>query len=156
MQFSLNLNNRVHIGQKDFKQINWLPINNHFKQIISSMLFKFCNNTSPPYMNDVFNLLSASVALIQKPVNWFAVHKSTDWGLYEGNTGTLWVKPAGQPNTTTRTSLLKLNQPLQRTNHSQKNISYIGPIIWNNLPNSLHLKITDNLKEHQQKNFCHA
>ena len=28
----------------------------HFKQITSSMSFKFCNNASPPYMNDVFNL----------------------------------------------------------------------------------------------------
>ena len=35
-------------------------------------------------------------------------------------------KPAGQPNTTTKASLLKLNQPLRRTNHGQKNISYIG------------------------------
>ena len=26
-------------------------------------------------------------------------------------------KPAGQPNTITRGSLLKLNQPLQKTNH---------------------------------------
>ena len=56
------------------------------------MSFKFCNNMSPPYMNDV-------------------------------------LKSAGQPNTTTRASLLKLNQPLQRTNHGQKNISYIAPII---------------------------
>ena len=32
-------------------------------------------------------------------------------------------KPAGQPNTTTRASLLKLNQPLRRTNHGQRNIS---------------------------------
>ena len=56
-----------------------------------------CNNTSPPFMNDVF-------------------------------------KPAGLPNTTTRASLLKLNQPLRRTNHGQNNISYIASIIWNNLP----------------------
>ena len=46
-------------------------------------------------------------------------------------------KPAGQPNTTTRASLLKLNQPFQTTNHGQNNIFYIAPIIWNNLPNSL-------------------
>ena len=50
----LNLNNRVHIGQKEFKQIIWLPVNDCFKQIISSISFKFCNNTSPLYMNDVF------------------------------------------------------------------------------------------------------
>ena len=28
-------------------------------------------------------------------------------------------KPAGQPNTTTKAPLLKLNQPLRRTNHGQ-------------------------------------
>ena len=45
-------------------------------------------------------------------------------------------KTAGRPNTTTKASLLKLNQPLRRTNHGQNIITYIGPIIWNNLPNS--------------------
>ena len=45
-------------------------------------------------------------------------------------------KPADQPNTTTRASLLKLNQLLQRPNHGQNNISCLTPIIWNNLPNS--------------------
>ena len=55
------------------------------------MSFKFCNNTSPPYMNDPF-------------------------------------KPADQPNTTTRASWLKLNQPLRITNYRQ-NISYMAPFI---------------------------
>ena len=100
------MSNTAHIRQKEFEQINWLPVSDRFKQIISSMLFKFFNNASPPYMNVVF-------------------------------------KPTGQPNTITRASLLKLNQPLRRTNHGQNNISYIAPTIWNNLPNSL--KTTDNL-----------
>ena len=52
-------------------------------------------------------------------------------------------KPAGQPNTITRALLLRLNQPLRKTNQGQKIISYIAPIIWNNLPNSL--KTTENL-----------
>ena len=113
IRFCLNLNNRAHIGQKEFEKINWLPINDHFKQVISSMSFKFCNNTGPPYMNDVF-------------------------------------KPAGQPSTTTRASLLKLNQSLRRTDHGQNNISYVGPIIWNNLPNSWkqQLILTHRVKEH--------
>ena len=76
------------------------------------MSFKFCNNTSPPYMIDEF-------------------------------------KPAGQPDTTTRTYLLNLNQPLRRTNHGQNNISSIAPIIWNNLPNSL--KAADNLNTYKQR-----
>ena len=58
-------------------------------------------------------------------------------------------KPTGQPNTTTRVSLLKLNQYLRRTNHGQNNISYITPIIWNNLPNSL--KTTDNLNTYKHR-----
>ena len=51
-------------------------------------------------------------------------------------------KPAVQSDTTTRPSLLKLNRLLWRTNHGQKNISYIVLIIWNNLPNSLKQQIT--------------
>ena len=58
-------------------------------------------------------------------------------------------KPAGQPNTTTRAFLLKLNQPLRGTDHGQTNISYIAPIIWNNLPVSL--KITDNLNTYKHR-----
>ena len=58
-------------------------------------------------------------------------------------------KPGGQPNTTTRASLLKLNQSLRRTNHAQNNISYIAPIIWNNSPNSL--KTTDNLNTYNHR-----
>ena len=102
----MNLNNRVYIELNEFKQINWLPVNERFEQIIRSMSFKFCNNTSPTYMNDVF-------------------------------------KPAVQPNATTRASSLKLNQPLRRTNHCQKNISHIPRIIWKNLPSPP--KTTDNL-----------
>ena len=85
----------MHIGQNEFERINWLPAKDGFKQIISSMSFKFFNNTSPLFMNDVF-------------------------------------QPAGQPNTTTRASLPKLNQPLRITNHGQNNIFYIPPNIWNN------------------------
>ena len=116
IRFCLNLNNRAHVRQNEFEKINWLPVNDCFEKIISSMSFKFCNNTRPPYMNDVF-------------------------------------KPTGQPNTTTRTFLRKLNQPLRRTNHGQKNISYITPIIWNNLPNSL--KTTDKLNSYKNRGKEH-
>ena len=58
-------------------------------------------------------------------------------------------KSAGQPNTITRASLLKLSQPFRRTNHCQNNISYITPIVWNNLPNSL--KTTGNLNTYKHR-----
>ena len=54
IQFCMNLNNRSHKGRNEFKKNNWLPGNDRFEQIISSKSLKFCNNTSPPYMNDVF------------------------------------------------------------------------------------------------------
>ena len=84
-QCCLNLNNRAHIDQNKFEEINYSPGNDRFEQLVSSISFKIWNNTSPRYMNDVF-------------------------------------KPAGEPDTTTRTSLLKLNQPLQKTNHGKKSI----------------------------------
>ena len=54
IRFCLNLSNRAHIGQKKLEQVNWMPVNDCIKQTISPMSFKFCNNSSPPYMNDVF------------------------------------------------------------------------------------------------------
>ena len=41
----------------------------------------------------------------------------------------------GQINT--RSSFLKLNQPLRRTSYGQRSLSYLTPSIWNNLPNDL-------------------
>ena len=58
-------------------------------------------------------------------------------------------KPAGQPSSTTRASLMKLSQPLRITNHGQNNISYIAPVIWNNLPNSL--KTIGNLNAYKHR-----
>ena len=58
-------------------------------------------------------------------------------------------KPAGQSNTNTRASLLKLNQPFRRTNHDQNNTSYIAQFIWNNLTNSL--KTTYNLNTYKYR-----
>ena len=54
IRFCLNLNNRDHIGLTEFEKINWLPINDRFEQCISSTTFKFFNNKSPAYMNDIF------------------------------------------------------------------------------------------------------
>ena len=54
IRFCLNLNNKQHIGLTEFEKINWFPINDRFKQCISSTTFKLFNNSSPAYMNDVF------------------------------------------------------------------------------------------------------
>ena len=82
------------------KRLIGVPVSNLFEKIISLMSCKFCNNSSPPYMNNVFKL-------------------------------------AGHPSTIIRASLLKLNQPLGKSNQCHKSILYIAPIIWNNLSNFL-------------------
>ena len=46
-------------------------------------------------------------------------------------------KLAGQNTTATRSSLFKLSQPLRKTNHGQKCLSYVAASIWNNLPDFL-------------------
>ena len=56
IRFCLNLNNRAHIGLTEFEKINWLPINDRFEQCICSMTFKYFNNLSPLYINDIFKL----------------------------------------------------------------------------------------------------
>ena len=86
----------------EFEKINWLPINDQFEKYICSMTFKYFNNLSPLYMNDVF----------------------------------------------------KLSQPLRKTNHGQKGLSYVAPCIWNKLPDFL--KTTENVntfKHRVKKHF---
>ena len=78
------------------------------------MTFKYLNNMSPLYMNDVF-------------------------------------KPAGQNTTATKTYLFKLSQPLLKTNHGQKSISYVAPFIWNKLPDFLKTIENVNTFKHRVK-----
>ena len=56
-------------------------------------------------------------------------------------------KLAGHPNTNTRASFFKLNQPLGNNNQGQKRLSYIAPNIWNSLPGSL--KATEDLNTYK-------
>ena len=60
--FCLNLDSKAHIGLTEFEKINWLPINDRFKQCISSVIFKFFNFLSSLYMNDVFKLVDQNNA----------------------------------------------------------------------------------------------
>ena len=57
-------------------------------------------------------------------------------------------KLVDQNTTATRASLFKLSQPLRKTNHGQKSISYVAPSIWNKLPDFL--KTTDNVNTYKQ------
>ena len=54
IRFCLQLGNRSHIGASEFKQINWFPINERFRQCVCSTIFKFFNNGCPAYMSEMF------------------------------------------------------------------------------------------------------
>ena len=44
-----------HIGATEFKQINWLPINERFSQCVCSTMFKFFKNNCPAYVDEMFS-----------------------------------------------------------------------------------------------------
>ena len=52
---------------------------------------------------------------------------------------------------TTRNSIYKLKLPLMSTNMGQNSVSYIGPKIWNNLPNECKLQENPNKFKHKIK-----
>ena len=42
VRFCLEVDNRVHVGITEFKQINWLPVNYRFRQGLAVNMFKAC------------------------------------------------------------------------------------------------------------------
>ena len=44
----------THISHKEFEILNWLPVTERFNQCINSIFFKYVNNQSPNYLNEVF------------------------------------------------------------------------------------------------------
>ena len=56
IRFCLGLGNRVHIGAKEFRLINWLPVPNRFEQCVNAHVFKFINQQSPTYSSEIFNI----------------------------------------------------------------------------------------------------
>ena len=58
-------------------------------------------------------------------------------------------KLADQNTTASRTSLFKLSQPLRKTNHGQKSLSYVAPSIWNKMPDFL--KTMDNVSTYKHR-----
>ena len=59
--------------------------------------------------------------------------------------------PAKPTNRMTRRSSLKLNKPLRKSTNGQKALSYLGPNIWNDLPNSTKEAVSVNSFKHQIK-----
>lgn len=54
LRFCLNLDNRAHLDKIQFKEINWLPVNERVNQRMCVLAFNYFNNTSPLYMSEIF------------------------------------------------------------------------------------------------------
>ena len=49
----LGLKCREYVSNEHFEKLNWPPINQRFKQCVTSTVFKFVQNKCPAYMNEV-------------------------------------------------------------------------------------------------------
>ena len=54
IRFCLRLDNREYIRTEHFDMINWLPIDQRFKQCLSTSVFKFFSKMCPQYMKEIY------------------------------------------------------------------------------------------------------
>ena len=50
----MQLDKKTRIGVAEFKEINWLNINDRFSQCVLSSIYKFFNSESPEYFNEIY------------------------------------------------------------------------------------------------------
>ena len=53
IRFCLQLDNRAHIGFKEFEKIDWLNIADRFNQMLCTSVFKFFNKNAPDFVSDL-------------------------------------------------------------------------------------------------------
>ena len=51
-----NWKKNTRIGVSDFKEINWLNINDRFSQCVLSSIYKFFDSESPESVNEIYFL----------------------------------------------------------------------------------------------------
>ena len=54
VKFCLQLDKKSRVGVAEFKEIYWLNINDRFSQCVLSNIYKFFNNESPEYINEIY------------------------------------------------------------------------------------------------------
>ena len=54
IRFCLQLDNREHIGTEHFDKINWLLMDQRFKQCLSTSVFKLLSQMCPQYINEIY------------------------------------------------------------------------------------------------------
>ena len=65
ISFCLQLDNIQHIGTKYFDKISWFPIDQRFKQWLSTSVFKFFWEMCPQYMNEIYRTAIKTILLLE-------------------------------------------------------------------------------------------
>ena len=122
IRFCLFLGNREGIRFKHFKQINWLPVADRVKQFIAVSVYKFANDLSPKYMEDVFKKTNTRASRFSSDVKLHIPNRNNEYGKnclsYLG--ATIWnnipdiIKQAKTCNTFKHKIKEKLFRDLQR------------------------------------------
>ena len=60
--FCLQLDSRQHIGTENLNNINWLPIDQRFKQFFSTIVLKFFSEMYLQYMNEIYQISNQNKA----------------------------------------------------------------------------------------------
>ena len=56
MRLCLQLTKLKHISYEEFECLNWLPVTYRLKQCVTAIVFKYFNEQSPNYLNEVFDV----------------------------------------------------------------------------------------------------
>lgn len=80
IRFCLFLGNREGIRFKHFKQINWLPVADRVKQFIAVSAYKFMNDLSPKYMEDVFKKTNTRASRFANDVKLHIPRRTNEYG----------------------------------------------------------------------------
>ena len=72
IRFCLNLDNRAHLGKKEFEDINWLPVKDRVNQRICVTAYSVFNGISPKYISDIFAPVEA-VQFTRNSINRFKI-----------------------------------------------------------------------------------
>ena len=105
VRFCLQLDIKTRIGVAEFKEINWLNINDRLSQCVLSSIYRFYNSESPEYFNGIY--FPAEPSNIN---TWISFQRLK------------------QPLRKSR-----LKQPLWKPNKVLNSASYSAPSLWNKL-----------------------
>ena len=96
-------------------------------------------------------------------INWLNINDrfeqcvSVNIFKYFSNNSPLYMSeifyPARNRGMSTRNSLQKLTQPFRKTNQGQNSLSYIGPSVWNKLPEKIKKSSNLNTFKHEVKRY---